>query len=136
MTLRYSNETVEGRKRAQGLIGARIKDARLSRGMTQKDLAEKFGKSNMWLSVIENGENSILLLDLLRVAQETGYDLSWFVQDLTDVQGKGHAPEGLGDWHALYPGEPSRAMAHYSVDAVFLGAPQETNAPQRIHARR
>jgi transcriptional regulator with XRE-family HTH domain len=136
MTLRYSNETVEGRKRAQGLIGARIKDARLSRGMTQKDLAEKFGKSNMWLSVIENGENSILLLDLLRVAEETGYDLMWFVQDIVKAKPEGQAPEGLGDWHSLYPGEPSRAMSHYQLDVAFSGAPQETNAPQRIHAHR
>lgn len=50
-------------------IGLRIKDVRVSRSLTQKDLAEKAGISPKTVERIENGENVKIenLLNVLRI---------------------------------------------------------------------
>lgn len=49
-------------------IGARIREIRLSKGVTQKHILGKLNKHNSWLSKIESGGSEINAEDLKHVA--------------------------------------------------------------------
>lgn len=60
-------------------IGARIKQLREQRDLTQGDLAEKFGfKDRQTLSAIETGERKVAADELLRAVQIFGVPLDYF----------------------------------------------------------
>jgi len=62
-------------------LGARVKEYRNAKGMTQEDLATAIGSYQEHISEIENGEHSNLrLFTLMRLAQALGCKL----QDLMD----------------------------------------------------
>lgn len=62
------------------LIGSRIKEIRLQKGISQKELAEKVGfDSATSISLIESGERKISIVDLEKTAQFLNEELSYFL---------------------------------------------------------
>lgn len=64
-------------------IGKRIKATRTQQRMTQADLAERTGFSNVYISYIEAGEKRASLDALLRIANELDLSLDSLVFDGT-----------------------------------------------------
>jgi len=57
-------------------IGTKIRDARKSKGWTQKELAEKAGLSQQAISFIENGYSNISLMTFKKIAGVLGLKIS------------------------------------------------------------
>lgn len=60
-------------------VGQKIKDVRYELRLTQVALSKKTGISQNFISVIENGCNSIDVFDLWKIADVTGKSISWFI---------------------------------------------------------
>lgn len=74
-------------------IGKRVKEARLNKGLTQQELADKCGVTKSLLSKIENGQTGSAVATLSKIANHLGAPLSWFLgednqQDLVLSLGK------------------------------------------------
>ena len=76
------------------LIVRKIKDARLERGLTQKDLAEHLGKTSAAISDLERGKVQVAASDLYHIAQLLNKPIEYFfgeelgdneIQDLVAV---------------------------------------------------
>lgn len=67
------------RLRAPGDFGLAVQQARLARGMSQKELAAELGVPQSTISEIENGKSTIYLRRLLSIARVTGIEFraSW-----------------------------------------------------------
>jgi HTH-type transcriptional regulator/antitoxin HipB len=67
------------RLRAPADLGIAIQQARLARGMTQRDLAEALGIAQRSVSEIESGRPTIYIRKGFEMLRETGMDLnaSW-----------------------------------------------------------
>jgi transcriptional regulator with XRE-family HTH domain len=65
-------------------IGKRIKEARLSNGFTQQELADKCGVTKSLLSKIENGQTASALATLSKIASNLNTPLSWFLDEEKD----------------------------------------------------
>lgn len=63
------------------IVGQRIKELRLKKKISQKELAERCGFTNSLLSKIENGQTSSAIATLSKIAQELGVTLSWLLQE-------------------------------------------------------
>lgn len=62
------------------LIGARVKEARQKKGLSQKDLAEAVGfDSATSISLIESGERKISIVDLEKAAHTLNEELGYFL---------------------------------------------------------
>jgi len=59
-------------------IGKKIKELRLAKGLTLKDLSEKSDLSIGYISQVERGIASIAVTSLEKIAQVLGVDLSYF----------------------------------------------------------
>jgi transcriptional regulator with XRE-family HTH domain len=57
------------------MIGARIKEIRVKKGMTQEQLSEKMGINPKYLSSIERGKENPTLDTLIKVAQSLDVDM-------------------------------------------------------------
>jgi transcriptional regulator with XRE-family HTH domain len=66
-------------------IGAAIRAARFSRGLTQGDLAARIGVTRAAIASYETGRRKILAETLLRIAHLCGQPLSFFVPDANTV---------------------------------------------------
>lgn len=64
-----------------GIIGDRIKQERLDRGLTQEVLAEKANISASFLGQIERGERKLSLVTLIEIAKVLGASLDHLVSD-------------------------------------------------------
>ncbi|HMC02172.1 MAG TPA: helix-turn-helix transcriptional regulator [Flavobacteriaceae bacterium] len=62
-------------------IGKNIKIARTSKGLSQKELADKLPFSRSSLSNMEVGRHKITIEQLIEISNITGYQLSSFIQD-------------------------------------------------------
>ena len=62
-------------------IGKRVKASRIQRHMTQAELAEKTGMSDVYISRIESGVRSPSLVSLLKIALVFGISLNSLVED-------------------------------------------------------
>jgi len=60
-------------------IGAKIKSARMARKMKVRELAKFCGLDYSWLSRTENGQSSIQILTLKRIADTLGMDVKDFL---------------------------------------------------------
>lgn len=67
------------------IIGERIKDLRLKKKLSQKELAARCGFTNSLLSKIESGQTSSAIATLSKIADELGVTLSWLVQEEVDA---------------------------------------------------
>ncbi len=66
------------------LIGQRLREARLHKGLTQQDLADQCGITKSMLSKIENGHSPAALATFSKIAKNLDLPLSWFLQDDDD----------------------------------------------------
>jgi transcriptional regulator with XRE-family HTH domain len=66
-------------------IGNRIKERRIHLSLSQEDLAEKLSISQGSLSRYENGERSVALEDLPRLAKTLYVDVSYFISEDSKV---------------------------------------------------
>ena len=62
-------------------VGTKLKRIRLSRDITLKELADKTGLTNGYLSRIENSRNFPPISTLSRIAEGLGIDISYFFID-------------------------------------------------------
>jgi transcriptional regulator with XRE-family HTH domain len=61
-------------------IGKKIREARESAGLSQKDLAEKLGyETSTAISYMEAGERKVSVVDLEKIAELLGRDLQFFL---------------------------------------------------------
>ena len=63
------------------LLGERIKQQRLNRGLTQEGLAENANVSVSFLGQIERGERKLSLETLVKIAGALGASLDFLVKD-------------------------------------------------------
>jgi transcriptional regulator with XRE-family HTH domain len=56
------------------LFGARVRELRLSLGLTQKELAERSGLHHTYISSVEMGERNVSLVNITRLAAALGVD--------------------------------------------------------------
>jgi transcriptional regulator with XRE-family HTH domain len=71
---------MENEKNKYKLIGARVKEARQKKGLSQKDLAEAVGfDSATSISLIESGERRISIVDLEKTADTLNEELVYFL---------------------------------------------------------
>ncbi|MFT4229520.1 MAG: helix-turn-helix transcriptional regulator [Microbacterium sp.] len=75
------------RLRGPGDVGLAVQQARLARGMSQKELAAELGIPQSTISEIESGKSTIYLRRLLSIARITGLEF-------TATWGDGDAPRG------------------------------------------
>ena len=82
---RYSKESDLLRLRLE--TGERFKQFRIKVDKTQNEVATKLGKSNSWLSSVENGEHNLLIPDLLLLCEYYGVSPSYFLDQESSVFG-------------------------------------------------
>ncbi len=82
---KYSNESQLLRLRLE--TGERFKQFRIKVDKSQKEVAQALGKSNSWLSSVENGEHNLLIPDLLMLCQYYGVSPSYFLDQESSVFG-------------------------------------------------
>lgn len=63
------------------IIGKRIKQARLNKGFTQQNLADRCGFTKSLLSKIENGQTASAVATLSKIADNLETPLSWFLEE-------------------------------------------------------
>lgn len=69
------------------LIGKRIREARESAGLSQRELAEKIGyESSTAISYIESGERKVSVIDLEKMAEILGRDIRFFLGKESEQQ--------------------------------------------------
>ena len=64
------------------LFLALLKDARLKAGLSQKDIAERIGETQSFVSKCERGERRIDVLELRVWCDAIGLNLSFFIANL------------------------------------------------------
>lgn len=62
-------------------LGARIRQARETQGMTQEDLGDALGKDQKTISMYENGRRSISALDLFELARVLQTPITYFFDE-------------------------------------------------------
>jgi transcriptional regulator with XRE-family HTH domain len=68
------------------VVGARLRGARLSMGLTQADVADALGLSRPTLAAVEKGTRKITGLELRRLARLYQRDVAWLLgEEETDV---------------------------------------------------
>ncbi|PWI57866.1 helix-turn-helix domain-containing protein [Sulfoacidibacillus thermotolerans] len=63
------------------VLGRRLREARLNKGFTQQELADRCGFTKSMLSKIENGHSPAALATLSRIAKNLDLSLAWFLQE-------------------------------------------------------
>jgi transcriptional regulator with XRE-family HTH domain len=63
-------------------IGARIRQARIEKGLTQVDLAAAIGVSRAHLTNVEGGNGGLALDKLSILARETGTTVAWLIGEV------------------------------------------------------
>ena len=63
-------------------FGARVKELRMSRGLSQEAFAEDCGFDRTYVSGIERGVRNVSLVNIERLAQTLGVSLSQLMQNL------------------------------------------------------
>jgi transcriptional regulator with XRE-family HTH domain len=80
-------------------IGKKIREARESAGLSQKDIAEKLGyESSTAVSYLESGERKISIIDLEKLSQLLARDIKFFLgqkSENLDVRVALRAEKGL-----------------------------------------
>lgn len=67
-------------------IGNKIKRLRQFLNMSQDELAQKIGYSKSFISKIENGNISVAIATLSKIAKVLGVELSWFFEEEEEGQ--------------------------------------------------
>jgi transcriptional regulator with XRE-family HTH domain len=67
-------------------IGKRVKQARMNKGFTQQDLADKCGFTKSLMSKIENGQTASAVATLSNIAKYLDVPLSWMLGESSQKQ--------------------------------------------------
>ncbi len=102
-------------------LGARLRAARLQKGLTQDKMASEVHRKKNWLSDIERGRRGIDPHTLQEIATVTGRPVEYFTNPDYDAERlqQLHRPSTREDWELLYPEDRERAAAHASLDEAF-----------------
>ena len=73
------------------LVVAKLKKARVDAGLSQEDLADRIGRTQLWVSRSERGERRVDLLEWLEYMLGCGADVHAF---LDEVSKRVHLPSG------------------------------------------
>lgn len=110
-------------------LGRRVREARLQRGMTLKQLDHLSGFSATHISEIERGKTSPTIGALLRVAAALGKEPSYFIEEellpeiaVTARDQREAIPAEFGEGDILTPGIPGGRMHAYTF-RLQPGAP-------------
>lgn len=102
-------------------LGRRIRESRLQKGMTLKQLDQLSGFSATHISEIERGKTSPTIGALLRVAAALGKEPSYFIEEellpeiaLTARDQREGLPAGYGEGEILTPGIPGGRLHAYT----------------------
>lgn len=58
------------------IIGKRIKEQRLAKGLSQEELAELASLHRTYIGIVERGEKNITLFNLYRISEALGVDIN------------------------------------------------------------
>lgn len=101
-------------------LGRRIREARLQKGMTLKQLDQLSGFSATHISEIERGKTSPTIGALVRVASALGKEPSYFIEEealpeiaMTSRDQREPLPHGFGPGDSLTPGIPGGRLRAY-----------------------
>lgn len=103
-------------------FGARLRELRAARGLTQQDMAARLGISNAYLSALEHGRRGVPTFDLLqRIIAELG--VIWDEADeLTRLAGLSH-PRPTVDTSGLTPA--ATELANLLAQNIHVLQPEE-----------
>ncbi len=68
------------------IVGERIKATRTEKGLKQSDLAKVIDSTSALISNIENGNQSIQLIDLYKIAELLDKGVTYFLPSLKEVR--------------------------------------------------
>src|SRR5689334_8861775 len=97
-----------GREAAARLIGGRIRDARISRGLSQKQLGCALGVSHQAVNKYELAEVDLSVRRLLALAEALGVSAAFLIGESRAPRRK--APQALGEGR-----QPPRRPKHSTV---------------------
>jgi transcriptional regulator with XRE-family HTH domain len=69
----------------QAAFGARVREIRLTRGVSQERLAEQAGLHRTYVSSIERGERNVSLLNIERLARALGVPMRELMPDASEA---------------------------------------------------
>lgn len=73
-------------KTLKKIIGEKIRDTRSEKGLKQADLANVIGSTAALISNIENGGQSIQLIDLYKIAELLKKEVAYFLPSLKELK--------------------------------------------------
>lgn len=100
-----------------GLLGARLRQERLKRDLTQEKLAEKVEVSHAYIGQIERGERTLTLDTLVRLANQLGVTVDDLLQESIE-RGNEHYVNKLAQL-MLNRSEKEQQMAFEMVALMF-----------------
>jgi transcriptional regulator with XRE-family HTH domain len=109
-------------------IGKRIRQARLSQGFTQQELADKCGFTKSLLSKIENGQTASAVATLSKIAIHLKTPLAWFLEedrnDYLVLSPQGQRTSKLGSKEMGYLYETLANRSRFSkIEPVLVTVP-------------
>lgn len=110
-------------------IGARIRELRTQRGLSQNQLAEKIGCSNNHLSHVETGKNKVSLALLLCLSYALEISIDYFLLDTPFAR-----PEAVIDFEIskkLQKCSPTTLIAVNQMIDTLLAQQDALNAEER-----
>ncbi|RQD69681.1 MAG: XRE family transcriptional regulator [Tindallia sp. MSAO_Bac2] len=75
-----------GNKRKQSVVGQKLKNARMNRGMTQKELAELTGLSTAMITHLENGKVQASLDSIEKISESLGISICYLILEQEEVE--------------------------------------------------
>ncbi len=101
-------------------LGARLRDLRKDKGLTQEALGEKGGFHFSYIGQIERGEKNVALLNLAKIAEALEVDISQLFT-YTNVESNEESQANLQEIvHLLQQQSPQQiAMAKNVLKAIF-----------------
>jgi len=93
-------------------------------GLTAAEVAGRRDRTTQWLTEIERGNSNVTLYDAIRLARIYDCPMEAFVTPGV-TRSAFRQPVTIADWKMVSPPAPKRAMAHYSLDSLFMDAEGE-----------
>jgi transcriptional regulator with XRE-family HTH domain len=75
-------------KKEYEVIIAKLKEARKKTGLTQSEVAEKFGRHQSYMAKIEGGERRLDIMEFIELAQMYGRSPEYFLKELKNIKGE------------------------------------------------
>lgn len=75
-----------GNKRKQSVVGQKLRNARVNRGITQKELAEITGLSTAMITHLENGKVQASLDSIEKISESLGISICYLILEQEEVE--------------------------------------------------